>query len=310
MSQKSLSIAVVLFVLVAVSAYYLLVGRGGGAVSKDPQNQAELTEPEQLQLDRDLLARVLAGSEAEPMHVYRALLNLSKNGDESAKKAAQKLAKDPNVTLREGAAQALGFYDDDESARLIRELLDDKEPTVRKFAIEGLGKRAGELRRETLEKILNAGSIDQETEVRVRASLVRVIEDDGRRPHLEGISKIALAGDEQVNTYAVSQLAQVAPEDPVSLNVFRQKVSQAKNERAIAIAIRLLSSKGDPWIKQNLKILAASRNPKIRLAVVQSLHRVCPDDRKQILESIVSRETDAQVKQFAAEEAALLENCN
>lgn len=261
------------------------------------------SEVKQLERDRE----VLETGRGTPHEIYGALLRLSRNQEAIARTEALKRVAHPETLMREGAAQALGFFNDDESLEALRSLLKDKEVSVRIFAVHGLGSKAGELRERELRALLEQTELDDATKVAVHASLYKASADAAtKEEQLKRLSELALAGDDTANTEAVSQLSSIAPESPVSMNVLRQKVSQAKNERAVSLAIRQLSSLNDDWIKRNLKTLAANQSPRIRLAVVQSLHRVCPEDRWSILGDILKKERDTSVVRAGIEESQIL----
>lgn len=296
MNKKSL-IFVIVFVLLAAGLYFWQ--------SSEPQPVSMpndvMTEEAQLKLDREHLTSLAA----TPHQKYGAMIRLAQRHEDAARAEALRQVTSPNALLRGGAAQALGYFDDAPSLEALKNLLNDKEKSVRLFAIQGLGHSTESLREQELLAVLENPNLDLEMQVEVDASLLNASKGQNQEA-ITRLLETARAGDGPANTEAAQRLVTLVPDDPRVLDMIRRKISAAKNERITALGTRYLSSRTDPWIRDVLKILSTHPSPSVRAAVIQSLHRVCPADRWAILDEFLASEQDEPTMKLVLEEPRYL----
>jgi HEAT repeat protein len=295
--QKLIGVLVVILVIAAGAWFYL---KNKPAKTEVTGNQI-VTEEMQLEQDRD----ALSSSSSTPNQIYGAMIRLAQRKEDVARDAALKRATDENAFLRGGAAQALGFFDDNESKAALKELLNDKEVSVRRFAIQGLGAKTEGQSEQELRALLSA-SPDPMTEVEIYTSLYKAGSEQAKEDALGNLLRIAGAGEDEANTEAAQRLVTIAPDNNRVLDLIRKKISAAKNERLTAVGTRYLSARNDPWIRPVLKILMTHPSAIVRSAVVQSIHRVCPPDRWEILDKMMAREEDLNIQKLILEEPIYL----
>ncbi len=297
--HKTLGLTLVILVIAAAAAWFFLKNKT--AKPEVASNQI-VTEEMQLEQDRD----ALRSSSATPNQVYGAMIRLAQKNEDMARDAALKRATDENAFLRGGAAQALGHFDDNESKETLKTLLSDKESSVRLFAIQGLGAKTDNLREQELRALLSSPELFPMMEVEIYTSLLKSGSEQTKDEALGALLRIASQGEEETHTEAAQRLITLAPENNRVLDLIRKKISAAKNERLTAVGTRYLSSRNDPWIRPILKTLSTHPSAMVRSAVVQSIHRVCPSDRWEILEKMLAREEDLNVQKLILEEPMYL----
>ncbi len=302
MNQKN-----IIKIVVALIVLGALVGIGvyfsKNKVEPAPKTPQVMTEELQRKMDLDTLSK----SSSPPGQRYGAMIRLAQKQEEVARTEALKSATDKNGLLRGGAAQALGYFKDEEAIATLKKLLTDEQKSVRLFAVQGLGQRTDTLRNEELSGLLKDPNLDDEMRVEIYSSQLKAATTPQQKEAAIGnLLTIAKAGEEQVNNEATQRLVTFAPDDPKVVDLLRRKISAAKNERATAVGIRYLSSKNDPWIRDILKSLASHPSPMVRAAVIQSLHRVCPADRWKILDGFLANEKDQPTMKLALEEPMFL----
>lgn len=286
-------------VIVTAAAFYFLQNRSTEVAV--PEGQI-MTEELQLQQDRE----ALKNPNATPNQIYGAMIRLAQKNEEVAHDEALKRSSDTNPFLRGGAAQALGHFDDEASKDALKKLLNDNEKSVRLFAVQGLGTKTDSLHEQELQQLLKSSQLDPMMEVEIYTSLLKTGSDETKQQALTNLLRIAKAGEDDVNTEASQRLITYAPDNEQVLDVIRRKISAAKNERVTAVGTRYLSSRNDPWVRPILKTLSNHSSPTVRSAVIQSLHRVCPADRWEILDSMLAKETDNTVLKLILEEPMYL----
>jgi HEAT repeat protein len=299
-NNKALGLIVVIVVIAAAGAWFYLKNKSADTAALPPGQV--MTEEMQLAQDRE----ALGNSSATPNQTYGAMIRLAQKNEDIARDAALKHAKDENAFLRGGAAQALGYFDDEQSKDALKALLNDKENSVRLFAIQGLGSKTDNMREQELRALLSSGSVSPMMEVEIYSSLYKAGSEQTKEEALSNLLRIAAASEDEANTEAAQRLITLAPENNRVLDLIRRKISAAKNERLTAVGTRYLSSRNDPWIRPILKTLSTHPSTIVRSAVVQSIHRVCPADRWDILANMMSREDDLNVQKLILEEPIYL----
>jgi HEAT repeat protein len=300
--NKSISIVIGVLIVLGLVAGGLLLSSKQKPPAAKVAKDGVMTEDMQLEADR----AALASSSSTPTQIYGAMIRLAQKQEKIAHDEALKQAKSENSLLRGGAAQALGYFDDEESMGALKTLLSDKEKSVRLFAVQGLGQKSAKLRESELEALLKSEDLDPEMKVEIQSSLLKAGSETAQASAKEALLSIAKEGEENVNTEAAQRLVTIIPEDTQVIDLMRRKISAAKNERLTAVGTRYLSARGDPWIRDVLKTLSHHPSPMVRAAVIQSLHRVCPKDRWELLNGFLEKEQDPSTMRLALEEPMFL----
>jgi hypothetical protein len=239
----------------------------------------------------------LSKADARDFEIHGALLRLSQRGDQLGRTEAIKRAKSESAMIRQGVANALGYFEDDESFTTLKSLLGDKEQPVRVHAIYGLGHKRNKNREDLLQELLKKKDLAGEERIAVISSLLRVVNSPELRNEAVG-TLLSLAKDTKnptLSDHAVRMAVSMAPRDQRVTEMLRGMLNDKPSLSVEATAVRHLATTKDPWVRKHLRQFAESKSPQTRLAVVQSLHVACPDDRWSLLEKIVQSESDRSV---------------
>ena len=257
--------------------------------------------------DQDRLREYLRNSKVPENEVYGAVIRLGQSGDKLALEVATKLKASPSKYLREGAAQALGYFSDQAAIPELKDLLKDKEESVRVFAIESLGVAASEQRQQVIEDLLKS-SLGAHEKVTAYASLFRVSgQPNQKKLAFENLLSLANSSDAETSRLASFKAMQVSAQNNKAHDLMVSIVKANKDENLSAVAIRNLANENDPLIKEKISELVKSDKPGVRIASLQSLHRVCPDSRWSVLESVLKKEKDERVRRVALDELSFLD---
>ncbi|MEQ1877438.1 MAG: HEAT repeat domain-containing protein [Bdellovibrionia bacterium] len=250
---------------------------------------------------------VLASGRGTPEQIYGAMIRQGEKLEELALKAALEHSESETPLLRDGSAKALGYFNDEAAFERLKAMVDDRDHSVRLAAISGLGRRQDSKRVDELKKLAARSDFDDRMRVAVYFNLYQA--DSSAEGKAETVSKLIEFGDGAnavVALEAVAALTTLEPEKPAVLDLLRRKVGAANQEGALAVSIRHLATREDTWIRQYLGRLSLYASPKVKIAVIQALHRVCPDDRWSIIEDFLGAEVPEEVLRTAIEELRFL----
>lgn len=258
--------------------------------------------------DRDLLKRFMDNKDVSEGNLYAAVIRLSQEGEKMALKAAEQLVNNESKLLREGAAQALGYFDDSDILPLVEVLFNDKEESVRVFAIESLGESSSPKRLNKIEELAKKKSLGPSETVAVKAALYRLRttpqEKERELTQLVGLTKNT---NTELSKKAALRAIQLAGDSKVVAPVMREAVRNGGDDTVKSLSIRTLANMRDPMIAEKLPDLIKDKSKNVRVAAVQTIHRVCPSNRWAILAQVVKKDQDEFVVSRALEEMSFLE---
>ena len=261
-----------------------------------------------LEEDKVNLKKLTPGKSEDDKKIYGAMIRLGETRWVGAKEAALKFATSESTYIREGSAQALGYFSDSESNAALEKLLTDKEATVRDFALKAIGRNSSPERTEILKKQQQSVKENSPESLALLESEFRLLKADGKGEEQETLKKILqiARGHNDISNQASLKLIELAPQWENTVLLLRTKVEEKKDPGMTAAGIRYLAGRRDPWLKDKWNLLARNPQPTVRKAVIQSLHRSCPSDRESIMLEIAKDETDPTVQEVVIDETKLL----
>ncbi len=291
-------------IIIILGPYFIF--KKNRSTSEVPQNKIELEAAG----DRHVLEQFLAGKKVDERLVYAAVIRLGQISDPEALKVSLQLVSSESKYLREGAAQALAYFEDGSSLESLLKLTKDAAESVRGFAIESLGIVPNQ------QKIAKLKELDAQIEtlsnlekVEVKSSLFKSYPEKSseKTEALKELVGLTRTKDSDLFVKATRKAILVASaEDPVK-SLMKTVVANPAEIDTKALSIRVLGNLKDPFLNDQYKTLVSDKNPKIRLAALQTLHRACPSDRWNILAKAVAEEKDKEVQRIILEEISFLE---
>jgi hypothetical protein len=292
--------------LIAIGVIFFIVKPS----SRKENKQVSATDPylKSLEEDKLNLKSLSAGRPEDDKKIYGAMIRLSETQWAGAQDAALKYATSESIYLREGAAQALGYFSESDSNAALEKLLTDAAPTVRDYALKAIGRFPSPERAEMLKT--QQAKIKENTgdTLALLESEFRILKADGKSEEQETLKKILqmARGQSDVANQASLKLIELAPQWDNTVLLFRTKVEEKKEPGITAAGIRYLAGRRDPWLKDKWNALARNSEPAVVKAVIQSMHRTCPTDREDIMIEIATTETDPTVQEVVIDETKLL----
>lgn len=255
--------------------------------------------------DRTSLEKFLDSSDVPENQVYGAVIRMSAQKDDMALKVARTLVVNKSAYLREGAAQALGHYDDRDALDPLKTLMTDSSESVRLFALEALSYVVSAERQKLLEGFLadKKKPVTPDERATALASLYRL---DPKENYISEL--VDIAESENSSRIAGLKVLELAPTSPRVIPMLKKVMAKKDvDDRVVAAGIITLSNHDDKWTVQQLPIFMKSSSPFIRRAAIQSLHRTCPANRWSMLSERLGAEADPALIEILLMEAALLE---
>lgn len=304
-NRNALVVVVVLaLMLIAFVVYKIGNSKKKSRVDGTDKNQVVM---EAAKTDRAALADVLKNKAVPENLVYGAMIRLGQDGDSEALEVAKKIVNHESKYLREGAAQALGYFSDENVLPDLRTLTSDREESVRVFAIQALGTIKSASREKVVEEILAKPSLSAAEKVATHGSLYRLRSDlEKQKKDLEQILILAHKPDSELSKKAMLLAMSLATDAKGIKDLMIEKIKQSKDDNIKAVAIRNLANSKDQWLKDRLLELATTSSVPVKIAAVQSVHRVCPESRWDLIDSIIRKEKEESVANHAFEELLFL----
>lgn len=280
-------VVICLTVLILASAVFLLRHSQRASHPNAIVNSEDLLRADRANLNRK---GALDGE------VYGALVRLAQRQDPAAREAALARKEDPSPLIRSGVAQALGYFDDEEAFATVRGLLSDPQVSVRLQAIQGLTHRPGERRKAAARDLLARANVTSEERVAVAAAVLALQPSADERDQAIGAlvhltAEPVAKQDPRVALSAAIAMVSSAPTDARVEDALRGFLKNGTVPGVHDVAIRHLASARDPWLRANYRKLEAEPSPGVRLALIQSLHIACPEDRWQTLDWLLAQKS-------------------
>lgn len=246
----------------------------------------------------------LIKKDATEYEVYAGLIRLAQLKDPYARQEATQRIGSPSRVIREAVANALGYFDDESSVASLSKLLSDPEKSVRIQAIQGIGHLPGPAREKLIQEFLKGPISSIEERAAAYTSLIRVSTNPEIKSQALGkiLQEVHKAKTDPEGMSVAMMALSTAPRDPRVLDMLRDILKREHSHPIWPLAIRHLASTQDAWLKKSIDTFAKSPDAQVRLAVVQTLHMICPVNRWALLEETLKKEKDLTVISAALSE--------
>lgn len=260
------------------------------------KSMAEVQEIRNQLAERD--AEVLRSGRGTDQQKFEALVRGGQRQDLDARAKALAWKSDSSSLIREGAANALGEYDDELSLGALDTLIQDQVRSVRVQALRSLGKRPGKERFERIEKVLaGAAASDPEWKARAWEAYYKTAQDPATRSKaLEG-----LLGLSTKFPTALDLASSLEPRSQLVVKALRARALEAADPVVAGNALRQLAVQGDAWTSENWEKFWKRNNSGVKSAALQSIPMICPRSWLKVVESALLSESDPAVRSAAIE---------
>lgn len=297
-----LTIVVVFF---AVGIFKLLNNKKKVISGKTDKNQIIIDANKS---DKAALEDFLKESQVPENQIYGAMIRLGQDGDKVALEVAKKLVSSPSRYLREGAAQALGYFADEKILNDLSTLSKDTEESVRLFALESLATLKSSAREKVAEEKIQDQKITASEKITLLGSLYKLRSDNEKqKKDLEQLIALAKQKDAGLAKVATIKVMQLSIDNKHVKDLMVEKIKNSKDDNLRGVAIRNLANVNDAWLKEHLSELSQNPGAGVRIAAIQSVHRLCPENKWTVLESVILKDKDESVVNHALEELQFLE---
>lgn len=261
-------------------------------LKKSNRNNIESDFKKQVAHDAEMIRKEGPKNESE---YAGALIRLGSMKDAKARTQAITDAHSNSQAIKSAAANALGFFDDDEAIATLSQLTEDPDTQVRIQAYRALGNHSSEKRHSILQNSLTRTHLEVDEKVAIYQGLSRgPISEKLRNSGLQDLLKYANNLNEPYGSSIRALIAAIslAPKNPQLIEFLRRNLKPTGNFNLSVFAVRHLSAIADPWLRDHLNELISTKDIPLRIATVQSIHLVCPKDRWAILESLMKTEKE------------------
>ncbi|MCB0391940.1 MAG: hypothetical protein KDD58_11655 [Bdellovibrionales bacterium] len=118
--------------------------------------------------------------------------------------------------------------------------------------------------------------------------------------------KLAENIDSQLADQATLKLIQISGKSAKTQEYLVKKIKKTENDLIIAHSVRVFSFNKNPWLLENINKLIAHKSILVRKASIQSMHRICPEQRWSILEKVRKSEKEQSVIEILVREVIRL----
>ena len=291
-----------ILLLVVGAILYWQVFRAADRSSKPP---GQPTLPE---YSKEMDIAALDNESANQYQVFAALVRLAQMRDPTALKEAIKRAQDKSEWVRAGCAEALGYYEDAKAQNLLFQLLKDQSQMVRVKALKGLGLRRDEKNKAYLQRVLTDAKLSFPEFVEASASFVKIAQQPQEKiPVLEKlVQRSVLEADLNNRFNGLTSAAGLGPTEEFLIKALNAELTKNEAPRIMEMSIRHLAAVQPNEMRERVLNLKNHPESGVRLAVVQTLHLVCPSERWAILGEILMNEKDSLVWNDAVREIVLM----
>lgn len=294
---------VVVFVL--IGTFKLLNIKKKTNLEKIDKNQIVI---EANKSDKAALEDFLKESKVPENQIYGAMIRLGQDGDSVALEVAKKLVASPSKYLREGAAQTLGYFADEKILNELNALSKDAEESVRLFAFEALATLKSSAREKVAEEKIQDQKITAAEKITLLGSLYKLRSDNEKqKKDLEQLITLAKQKDNELSKMATLKAMQLSADNKLVKDLMIEKIKSSKDDNLRGVAIRNLANANDGWLKEHLSDLSQNPGVGVRIAAIQSVHRLCPETKWTVLENVILKDKEESVVNHALEELLFLE---
>lgn len=294
-TQRGLAIAVALAV---VTAGVILVMRAPShhtsPVPQGPRDDVSIQDE-----------AILRDPKSDPHLIPGALIRRASHGSELARESALRFARNDSPLLRGGAAEALGYFRDEDCRQTLTKLLSDPDKEVRIRTIRGLSHLPGDTTEKDLLAVLSREGTTDEEKIEIQASLISISPNPQTRASaVRTLIEVASTANEKLRLSAGMKAASMAPQDPAVLDFYRKESLAGRSPALVTAALRHLASFDLPWIAKRFPDLRKIKDLEAQRALIDIIPLVCPNDRIAWLRATVTSKTADRVLIDAAMTAA------
>lgn len=258
--------------------------------------------------DKAALEDFLKESQVPENQIYGAMIRQGQDGDSVALEVAKKLVASPSKYLREGAAQTLGYFADEKILSELSTLSKDAEESVRIFALESLATLKSAAREKVAEDKIQDQKMTASEKITLLGSLYKLRTDNEKqKKDLEQIIALAKQKDTEIAKVATIKAMQISADNKLVKDLMVEKIKNSKDDNLRGVAIRTLANSNDGWLKEHLAELSQNAGAGVRIASIQSVHRLCPENKWMVLENVILKDKEESVVNHALEELLFLE---
>jgi len=303
-SRKTKVLIVLSLLAIATATYFVLRPKN---LIQDEKNKLAQT----LANDEKILKNEKEASERE---IYSALVRLGDHNNLLSKQEALKRMQNPSAVIRKGAAEALGFFlEDQDSKTALATLLADEDPIVRLAAINAHSRRGGNGKIEILEKLLaqkgpnNKIQWNDLEKANLYIGILRLAKGDAKASKLPPLLALYKSTkDVQTKNEILIHVMSQVPKNPSVLDLVENEALKSSEALIITQAIRHIAAIREKRLAEKLGDFLQSPHLPVRMALVQSLFMACPSNRIQILERTIEKDPQPEVRKQAIEQIAIL----
>lgn len=294
----------VILLLAGVTLWKTLQKPSLSSGASKPVLEAKQSYEQRIKTDQENLKK----EKATDPEIFGALVRLAQRRDPEARTEALKRVASRSPLVREGVANALGYFEDPEAMAALKHMLEDPEKKVRRQAINALSHVANEDREKLIRETMDKPSLETEERLAALRGLVKISKaPEARARAVDSLVKFANESkDPRALEQAMISAISLAPGAAGTLALLREKLPTLKTPGVAAAAIRHLAAQKDPWLLTSLPKFQSSDEQTIRLAVIQTIHMTCPGNRWAFIEKSLADKSSAV--SLAAQQALFFMN--
>jgi HEAT repeat protein len=268
-------------------------------------NSPTQTYDDVLKVDR----AILSDKNSSGLQIYNSLVRLSQVKDPSAAPKAKEFAKSTIEWARAGAAEAFGYIQNHDSDLLLKELLADKSPLVRKSAIRAMGLTRTAARKAILVQAISSNKLSTIEEVEAKASLLKYFDKSKEANEIsKNIHEILLLADkiedkkEMMECFTLIEAIAIQSKNQEVEKYIHKALQQGSDPGLRAYAVRHLATYSTDEFRKEIGPYTKDKQPEVRLAATQSLILTCPIERFNILRRVLETENDIVIWSAAGQD--------
>lgn len=286
-----------LFLLLGIGLIYKTLTRENGTAA--PIKPYQFAEDERVNeiLENDW--NNLESGRAAEHHTYGALVRLSKLRGNDRETLALILQKkdDLNPKIREGVALALGNFTEENAEEALLDFLNDEVESVKTQAMRSLGEKRSRVRLQALVQLVSiSDELSEVQKVAVYSSLIRVTQDRPLKEKMIGKLVDMVKAEGEASMEAAISVTQLAPRSEITQKAFVEIVKKGKPADIVQRGIYYLSSIQNTWLKGKIKSYINDERETVRVAAIQGLSQLCPEDRHSIVARLLKAESAANIQ--------------